>query len=74
VVQKYDAMPWHYYGLKHEVWCWSQKTKSMNRIDISTISIPGQNPSEETRKKGLAAAAATAIESIKVLDSECKPL
>lgn len=77
VVQIYEAMPWHYYGLTHQVWCQSPKTMEMNwqgidggwnRIGYSTLSIPGQSPTKETRRKGLDAAVAE--ESIHVIDRE----
>lgn len=68
VIQRYEAMPWHYYGLTHEVLCQTPKTNGLKLIAGSPVSIPGQGPSKEVRKSGLEAAAAR--ESIKIIDSE----
>lgn len=65
LVQIYDDMPWHYYGLTHQIWCQTPATMAMsmggiekgwNRISYSGISVPGQSPSREIKKKALDAA------------------
>lgn len=79
VVQIYDDMPWHYYGLKHEIWCQSPKTMDMalgqvergwNVLSHSILSEPGQSPSDAIKKKSLDAATMEAKKHLRVINDE----
>ena len=79
VVQFYEDMPWHYYGLRHEVWCKSESTADMQRgvmdrgwnmIGYSGVSEPGQSPTNATKKKSLDAAVLEQKKQLVFLDEE----
>ena len=79
VVQIYEDMPWHYYGLRHEVWCKTAKTADMqlgrmdkgwNIIGTSGVSEPGQYPTNAAKKKALDAAALEQKKQLRVLNEE----
>ena len=76
LVQIYTAMPWHYYGLSHEVWCQSPQTAELDSPEIergwsllgrSSISEPGQSPSDETKRGALSKAATEGAQHLHVL-------
>ena len=79
VVQIYDDMPWHYYGLVHELWCQSPKTmdkalvrveKGWDVISPQILSEPGQSPSAATKKKALDAASQEARKHLQIISDE----
>ena len=79
VVQIYEDMPWHYYGLTHQIWCQSPATMDMawggiergwNRIERSGISKPGQSPSRELKKNTLDVAVLDASKHLQVIGNE----
>ena len=79
VVQLYVDMPWHYYGLRHEVWCKSESTADMqlgrmdkgwNILGTSGVSEPGQSPSKAAKKKALDAAVLEQQKQLRILDDE----
>jgi hypothetical protein len=79
LVQMYTDMPWHYYGLSHEIWCQSPQTSELNyhgidrgwnRFSSSSISEPGPSPSRETRQQALSKAATAAIQHLHVINDE----
>ena len=65
VVQTYQSLPLHYYGLRHVLACRSSETRHAlavvsDGLDAGWIrvgdlpGVPGQSPSRETRARGLA--------------------
>ena len=79
LIQIYTDMPWHYYGLSHEIWCQSPQTSELNyhgidrgwnRLGSSSISEPGQSPSRETRQKVLSKAATAGTQHLHVINDE----
>lgn len=79
LVQIYTNMPWHYYGLSHEIWCQSPQTSELNyygidrgwnRFGASSISEPGQSPSRETKQIVLNKAATTGAQHLHVINDE----
>jgi hypothetical protein len=79
LIQIYTDMPWHYYGLSHEVWCQSPQTSELNyhgidrgwnRLSSSSISEPGQSPSRETKQTVLNKAATAGARHLHVINDE----
>ncbi len=79
LVQIYTDMPWHYYGLSHEIWCQSPQTAESNygesergwkRLGFSTISEPGQSPSRETKRRALDKATSEGSLHLHVINDE----
>jgi hypothetical protein len=69
VVQTYQSLPLHYYGLRHVLACRSPATGHARAVASEGLdagwlrigdlhSVPGQSPSRETRTRGLADAVA----------------
>jgi hypothetical protein len=77
LVQIYTDMPWHYYGLSHEIWCQSPQTSDLNYREIdrgwtqfsgSSISEPGQSPSREIKQNVLNKATSEASRNLHVIN------
>jgi hypothetical protein len=79
VVQVYEALPWHYYGLRHTLACRSPATVTAaspaHRSDglapgwtaVGWLpGVPGRSPSKSVREKGLADAVAASRDRIVV--------
>lgn len=75
VVQVYESLPLHYYGLRHTLACRSPQTaaKAANRSDgldpgwvaVGQLpGVPGHRPGRAVREKGLADAAAAAAAAL----------
>ncbi len=71
VIQVYEALPLHYYGLKHLLICNSPATTNAPPLHYATLTqgwvqvfslsgVPGQSPTAEIRQSALAAAVAEA--------------
>lgn len=79
VVQIYEDMPWHYYGLRHELWCQSSETMDVSLAEMekgwipigtALLNEPGQSPSSEIRKRALDDAAAIAQGQLQIINKE----